>query len=50
VLAAKFQYKITSLQEMDDHNIAEDVKVIPILKRNYEEHVLAQQTDQTLPE
>lgn len=39
----------TSLQEMDDHNIAEDVKVTPILKHNYEEHALAQQTGQILP-
>jgi len=49
VQTAKFRYKITSLQGMDDRNIAEDVKVTPILKRNYEEHVLAQRTDQTLP-
>jgi hypothetical protein len=34
---------------MDGHNIAEDVKVALVLKHNYEEHVLAQQTYQTLP-
>lgn len=39
----------TSLQEMDGHSIAEDVKVALELKHSYEELVLAQQTDQTLP-
>lgn len=39
----------TSLQETDGHSIAEDVKAALELKHNYEEHVLAQQTDQTLP-
>jgi hypothetical protein len=34
---------------MDGHNIAEDVKVALVLKHNDEEHVLAQQTYQTLP-
>lgn len=34
---------------MDGHSIAEDVKVALELKHSYEELVLAQQTDQTLP-
>lgn len=40
----------TSSREMDDHNIGEDVKVIPIWKHSYEEPVLAQQIDRTSPE
>lgn len=40
----------TSSQEMDDHNIGEDVKVTPIWKHSYEEPVLAQQIDRTSPE
>jgi hypothetical protein len=40
----------TSSQEMDDHNIGEDVKATPIWKHNYEEPVLAQQIDQISPE
>lgn len=34
---------------MDDHNIGEGVRVIPIWKHNYEEPDLAQQIDQILP-
>lgn len=39
----------TSLQEMDDHNIAEGVKVTLVWKHNYEERALVQQTGRTLP-
>lgn len=35
---------------MDDRNIGEGVKVIPIWMHNYEEPVLAQQIDQISPE
>jgi len=34
---------------MDGHNIAEDVKAALVLKHNYEERVLVQQTGQILP-
>lgn len=34
---------------MGDHSIDEAVKEVPKLKHSYEEHVLAQQIDQTSP-
>lgn len=45
----KDRKKSTSSQERDDHSIAEDVKVAPVLMHNCEGHVLAQQIDQISP-
>lgn len=39
----------TSWQEMGDHNIDEDAKAVPELKRSYEEPGLAPQIGRTSP-